>query len=111
MAKMMWKYTSGFDPAEFSTSLALTDDASLKEDEKDLFLAFACSAASKTLTLGLEDGQFMIIANVGASNAVTVKNVKDDTGTSVAAGAVYLVIASTTADASKMYLLNYVAEG
>lgn len=107
MAKMMWKYTSGFDPAEFSTSLALSDDASLKEDEKDLFLAVSCSAASKTLTLGLEEGQFMLLANVGGSNAITVKNVKDDTGASVGAGKVALVIGgSATADTVKCYVLN-----
>lgn len=106
MAHMIWKYTNGFNPTEFATSLALSDSYTLAEDEKDLFVAFSCSAASKTLTLGLEAGQFMIVANIGGSNAVTVAAIKDDSGTSVAAGKVALVIGSATANASKIYVLN-----
>ena len=58
------------------------------------------SAASKTLTLGLDDGDMMLLVNEGGTNAFTVKNVEGDTGTSIAKGVVALVIASTTADAT-----------
>lgn len=103
---MQWKYTNGFEPTEFATTIAIEDDYELKADEKDIFLSFACSAASKTLTLGLKDGQFMVVANIGASNAVTVANLDGDTGSSVAAGKVALVIGSSTADGTKIYVLN-----
>ena len=108
MAKMVWKYTNGFDPAEFCTALlSLDDDYKLKDDEKDLFVRFIMGAASKVLTLDLEEGQFMFLANVGGTNAVTVKNIAGDTGTSVAAGKVALCIGgSSTADTCKVYVLN-----
>jgi hypothetical protein len=78
----------------------------LAKDEKAAVIALEATAASKTFTLDLPDGAAAIVANVGASNAFTLKNVSGDTGTSVAAGKAYLVIASTTADASKVILLN-----
>lgn len=107
MAQMLWKYTNGFNPKEFSTNLSISDSVALTDDEKDLFVSVVCSAASKTVTLGLEEGQFMVIANVGGSNAVTLKNVSGDTGTSLAAGKVALVIGgSSTADTVKAYVLN-----
>ena len=46
----------------------------------------------------------MILINEG-SNAFTVKNVDGDTGTSVTAGQVVLVVASTTANASVVVAL------
>lgn len=64
----------------------------------------ALTAASKKVTLDLDDGDMMILVNEG-SNAFTVKNVAGDTGTSVAAGQVVLVIASTTADATAVKAL------
>ena len=107
MAKMVWRYTAGFDPAEFATSLTMSADAALTDAQKDLFLAFSCSAASKVLTLGLEQGQHMFVTNVGGSNAVTVKNIAGDTGTSVAAGKVALCIGgSSTADTFVCKVLN-----
>lgn len=106
MALMEWKYTNGFDPAEFATSISIEDDYTLADAEKDLFVAFTCSAASKSIVLAVEPGQFMVVANIGGTNAVTVKAIKGDTGTSVAAGKVALVIGSATANASKVYVLN-----
>ena len=106
MALMNWRYTNGFSPSEFATDLSISDDYELAEKEKDLFLSFACSAASKSIVLGLTEGQFMIVANIGGTNAVTVKAIKGDTGTSVAAGKVALVIGSATANGSKIYVLN-----
>lgn len=103
---MQFKYTGGFDPVEFASAVTFDADYALTDAEKDLFVQAVASAASKKLTLGLQGGQFMLIANVGATNAFTVKNVADDTGTSLATGKVALVIGSTTADASKVYVLN-----
>ena len=103
---MEWRYTDGYFPDEFSNAATYSDDASLTEKQKNLFFSFSCSAASKTLTLGLKDGQSMILTNVGGTNAVTVKNVAGDTGTSLGAGKVALVIASTTANATVVKVLN-----
>jgi len=66
------------------------------------------SAASKVLTLGLADGQMMVVVNAGATNAFTVKNVSGDTGTSLAANAskALLVIGNSTANASTVIALN-----
>lgn len=106
MTLMEWKYSNGFSPSEFATDISISDDAELKESEKDLFVSFTCSAASKSLVLGLVPGQFMVVANIGGTNAVTVKAIKGDTGTSVAAGKVALCIGNATANASKIYVLN-----
>lgn len=105
MAKMTWKYSNGFDPSEFATSIAFDDSVELKESEKDLFLAIDAKSASKNVVLGLEAGQFMVIANVG-SIAATVKNLSGDTGTSLASGKTALVIGALTSDATKCYVLN-----
>ena len=106
MTLMEWKFSNGFSPSEFATSVSMSDDYALKDAEKDLFVAFTCSAASKSLVLGVSEGQFMVVANIGGSNAVTVKAMTGDSGTSVAAGKVALVIGSATANASKIYVLN-----
>ena len=103
-----WKYSNGFAPAlDFCELVSMSDHVSLTDKQKDIFIRFTCSAASKVLTMGFDEGQFAVIANVGASNAVTVKNVAGDTGTSVAAGKVALFIGgSSTADTCKCYVLN-----
>ena len=103
-----YRFTGGFDVAlDICETLSMSASTELTDAQKDIFLRFSCSAASKVLTLGLEDGQFMVVANVGASNAVTVKNIAADTGTSVAAGKVALCIGgSSTADTFKCYVLN-----
>ena len=85
----------------------MTADATLTDAQKNtLAVLFTCSAASKALTLGLDDGQIMFVANTGGTNAVTVKAISGDTGTSVGAGKVAIVVASKTANASKIYVLN-----
>jgi len=103
-----YKFTGGFDIAlDYCETVAMSDSIALSAAQKDLFLRVSCSAASKVLTLGLDDGQFMLVANVGASNAITLKNVSGDTGTSLAAGKVAVVIGgSSTADTMKAYVLN-----
>ena len=106
MTIMEWKYSAGFSPAEFASAISIEDDYTLAESEKDLFLSFTCSAASKSIVLGIDPGAFMIVANIGGTNAVTVKAITGDTGTSVGAGKVALVIGSATANASKIYVLN-----
>lgn len=103
---MEWRYTDGYDTAEFSKTIVKDDSYELAADEKQLFVNFAISAASKTLTLGLADGQSMIVHNVHASRAATVKNLSGDTGASVGAGKVAIVYGSTTSDATKIVVLN-----
>lgn len=103
-----WKYSNGFAPAiDFCELVSMSKDTKLEDKQKDLFIRFTCSAASKVLTMDFDEGQFAIIANVGGTNAVTVKNIAGDTGTSVAAGKVALFIGgSSTADTCKCYVLN-----
>ena len=103
---MKWQFSDGWNLDDFSRSISMSVDAELKADETVPFVAFSCSAASKALTLGLADGDVMFVANIGGTNAVTVKAISGDTGTSVAAGKVAIVIASATANASKIYVLN-----
>ena len=103
---MGWRYSNGYSTAEFSTVLSFDADATLTEEQKDLVIVATASAASKSLYLGLADGQPMIIANVGSTNAFTAKNLEGDTGTSIATGKVALVIGSTTANGTKIYVLN-----
>ena len=103
---MNWHFSDGWTLSDFAESLTLSDSAELTAEQKRPFVAFSCSAASKSLTLALEDGDCMIVANIGGTNAVTVKAIDGDTGTSVAAGKVAIVIASSTANASKIYVLN-----
>ena len=103
---MKWHFSDGWNLDDFSVSLDMEDDAKLTAEQKVPFVAFSCSAASKALTLALDPGDCMIVANIGGTNAVTVKAITGDTGTSVAAGKVAIVIASGTANASKIYVLN-----
>ena len=103
---MQWKYSGGFDSAEFATAVTFDADTTLDTAQKDLFVVATASAASKALVLGLADGQAMIVANVGSTNAFTAKNLSTDTGTSIGTGKVALVIGSTTANGTKVYVLN-----
>ena len=85
----------------------MSADTTLTDAQKNtLAVLFTCSAASKALTLGLANGQIMFVANTGGTNAVTVKAISGDSGTSVGAGKVAIVVASSTANASKIYVLN-----
>lgn len=106
MTLMEWKYTNGFSPSEFATSVEIDDDAALTDAQKDLFVAVTASAASKSLVLGLAPGQHMIVTNIGDTNALTIKAITGDTGSSLAAGKTALVIGSGTANASAILVLN-----
>lgn len=103
---MKWGFTDGWKLGDLSAVIEKADSYALAEDEKKPFVNVAMSAASKALTLGLEVGDVMIVSNIGASNAVTVKALDGDTGTSVAAGKVALCIGQASANASKIYVLN-----
>lgn len=70
-----------------------------------LITSITMTAASKVLTLGLAEGQAMIIYNAGAET-VTVKNIATDTGTSLATTKAILVIGSATKDTSIIIALN-----
>ena len=103
---MWWKFTNGWSLADFSKSITKDADYTLAADEKVPFLSAVLSAASKSIVLGLKEGEVMVVANIGGTNAFTVKAISGDTGTSVAAGKVAIVIGSETAYASKIYVLN-----
>ena len=103
---MKLTYSDGIVLGDFAANITSAVDYTLAADEKKPFVACTFSAASKALTLGLLPGEQMIVSNIGGSNAVTVKAIAGDTGTSVAAGKVALCIGSATANASKIYVLN-----
>lgn len=102
MAKS-FAYTGGYNTN--ASYVTFSDHATLPAGSKEVVCATA-SAASKKLTLGLEDGETMILVNIGASNAFTAINLEGDTGTSIAAGKVAFIIGSKTADGTKIYVLN-----
>ena len=99
-------FTNGFENGDFVTNISTAVDYKLSDGEKKLFINVEATAASKTLTLDLEDGDTVLVTNVGGTNAVTLANVSGDTGTSLAKGKTALVVASTTADASTVLVLN-----
>ena len=103
---MKWGFTDGWKLGDLSAVIEKADSYALAEDEKKPFVNVSMSAASKALTLGLDVGDVMVVSNIGASNAVTVKAIDGDTGTSVAAGKVALCIGQASANASKIYVLN-----
>lgn len=75
-------------------------------DKKNIVLAIALTAGSKTVTLGLAAAQVLFVYNAGDTNAFTLKNVSGDSGTLLAAGKIALVIGSATANASVVVELN-----
>lgn len=87
-------------------SLSKAADYALTEEEKGAYIGITMTAASKTLTLGLKDGDVSFIVNEGGTNAVTIKNVSGDTGTSLGAGKAAVIVASTTANASVVTILT-----
>lgn len=87
-------------------SLSKAADYSLTDDEKGAYVGITMTAASKVLTLGLKDGDVALIVNEGGTNALTVKNVSGDSGTSLGAGKAMLICASTTANSSKVTILT-----
>ena len=89
-----------------ATSITKSASYTLTDAEKTPYIGITLSAASKTVTLDLPDGVAALVVNEGGSNAFTLKNVSGDSGTSIAAGKAYLVRASTTANGSKLTLLN-----
>ncbi len=69
---MKFRNTDGWDLSDMSAILSLSDSAELAEEQKRPFISFACSAASKVLTLGLGEGQTCFVTNTGGTNAVSV---------------------------------------
>jgi len=97
---MQMKFSGGWTLDDLNDHISVAVDTKLADAHKRPFLGVTLTAASKKVTLDLDDGDMMILVNEGGTNAFTVKNVDGDTGTSVAAGQVVLVIASRTADAT-----------
>lgn len=89
-----------------ATSISKNANYTLAAAEKTAYIGITLTAASKTVTLDLPDGVACIVVNEGGTNAFTLKNVSGDSGTSIAAGKAYLVRASTTANSTKLILLN-----
>lgn len=89
-----------------AVSLTKSNNYTLADSEKVPYVGITLSTASKTITLDLPDGAVCVVVNEGGTNAFTLKNVSGDSGTSLAAGKVALVRASTTANGSKVYVLN-----
>lgn len=87
------------------TTLSKDADYALADGEKTAIIGIALTAASKTVTLGLKEGQAALVINEGGTNAFTVKNVSADSGTSVAAGKIALVTAGANG-AATAYVLN-----
>lgn len=89
------------------TTLSKAADYTLSAAEAAVpVIGITMTAASKSAVLGLNDGQVAIVINEGATNAFTAKNLSGDTGTSIAAGKVALVIGSETANGTAAYVLN-----
>lgn len=74
-------------------------------DKANLFISLKCTGDGKTFTLGLAAGQVALVYNHG-SKSITVKNVVDDTGTTLATTKLILVLGSATANASTVIELN-----
>ena len=107
---MKMKFSGGWTLDDMNDHISVAVDTKLAEEHKRPFLGVTLTAASKTVTLDLEDGDMIILVDEGDTNAFTVKNVSGDTGESVAAGSAVLVIASTTANATVVLPL-YVPQG
>lgn len=88
-----------------ATGISKAADYTLADDERTPYIGITLTAASKTVTLNLPDRTAAVVVNEG-SNAFTLKNVAGDSGTSIASGKAYLVRASTTANGTKLTLLN-----
>ena len=101
-------YTFGYTGGnvDVATVISTDKDLELAKGQKHGIAAITLTAASKTVTAGLGEGQYMYILNAGGSNAFTPKNVAGDTGTSIAAGKFAVIIGSKTADASIVKVLN-----
>lgn len=103
---MRVQYTDALLLSDLSTKIAASDSVTLTDDQKKPFISIAISAASKALVLGLKDGDMALVYNTGDTNAITVKNLATDTGTSLAYGKCAVVVASTTANATVVTALN-----
>lgn len=87
-------------------SISKEADYALTEEEKMPYIGITLGAASKTVTLGLEEGRIAFVHNAGGTNAFTVKNVSGDSGASLAAGKVALVVGGKAANSSVVLVLN-----
>lgn len=93
--------TNGYSQDIYGSKLTLAGDHTLTDQEKCLVVSINMTAASKTVILGVADGDAMTVINIG-SNAFTVKNIAGDTGVSLDAdGMVTVIGGGDTADAAK----------
>lgn len=96
---MRWHYTDGWTLGELSTELSISDDYTLKANEKTPYIGVTATAASKSIILGIEKGDTCFVTNMD-STAFKVKNLEGDTGVSIGSGKCAIVIGGTTASDS-----------
>ena len=87
------------------TNMSAGNNTTLEKDKRFFYVGMEMTASGKTFTLDLPAGYVCIVANEGSID-FTVKNVSGDTGTSLAAGKVALVVASRTANKTIVTVLN-----
>lgn len=98
--------TGGLNIGVVSLSKAV-DYALTTAEKNNVLVKCEMTAGSKTLTLGLTEGQLAIVKNAGATNAFTVKNVAGDTGTSLAATkSIILIAGSSTANTNTVIAVD-----
>ena len=83
---------------------SLSANATISENA--VYYGITLTAASKTVTLDRPAGTVCFVMNEGGTNAFTLKNVSGDSGTSIAAGKVALVVCSRTANKTVVTVLN-----
>lgn len=87
-------------------SVTMSADYALSENEACFSLIqLACSEASKSCTLGLPANTWCLVANIGDTNAITVKNISTDAGASLARSKI-AVCAAGADGALTLTLLN-----
>lgn len=91
------------------TTLSKSDSYALSTAEKTLAVSVTMSAGSKVLTLGLAEGQTMLVKNGGETNAFSVKNIAaDDTGAfSLGVGETALVCGGSATKNTFTYMILY----
>ena len=100
---MKFRFTDGWLLGDFSAAVSVEEDIELKDGDKKPCIIVTPVNADCTLTLGLEAGDVALIyVTEDDAAGITIKNVEDDTGTELAAGDVVMVVASQTADATKV---------
>lgn len=76
------------------------------EENRMALVISASSASTAALVLGGSDADVFLFCNTNAEDAITVKNLETDSGTSVAAGKTALILCSDVANQTKIIVLD-----